>query len=445
MRELLWAVSEQLAALGPLLLTLATLWDGPAANRRALVAGACVGTLALIGAGVACWAWGLRTNALMLPIICALLVPLKMASGLSTGRLAFVVCAAALVASCYTHLAIIVDAYAVADTLSEARLAWPGMATQWALEVASTCVLWRFFRTSLPMLLESKAAGRRFWGSAWLVPALPLALGIAFVPTETQTLLTSRVGLGAACAVAVLAFLVFEACHLLCKMARNARQAELDAERLRRAEMLASQQRGLERRMDEARAARHDMRQHWAALHGLLEAGDTAGALAYVEQAAGARAVDEPLRWCANPAANAVLAHYLGKAYAAGVRLDVHAQLPERMPQTTTDVVVVLGNLLENAVLALEAVPEDGRSLTLRAQLRDDGWLVLAVDNPFATPVMEQPDGTFASTRHEGPALGVESVRMTAQATGGEARFEHAGGVFRASVLLGPSHVETDA
>lgn len=438
MTQLVWAVSEQLAALGPLLLTCAALWDAPGVRRRGLVGCACAGVAALLGAGVACWALGLPTNSLMLPVIAVLLVPLKLASGTSAGRFAFVVSAAALVASCYTHLAIIADAYAVADTLSELYLAWPGMAVQWALEVASTCVLWRFFRTSIPLLLASKAAGRRFWGTAWLVPALPLALGIVFVPTQTQTLLTSRVGQGAACVVVVLAFLVFETCHLLCKMARGARQAELDAERLRRAEMLAVQQRGLERRMDEARAARHDLRQHWAALGGMLEAGDASGALAYVRRAANSRAVDEPLRWCANPAANAVLAYYLEKAHELGARTDVRVQLPERLPQPTTDVVVVLGNLLENATLALADVPAGTRTLSVRAQLRGDGWLVVAVDNACATPVLRLPDGTFRSTRHEGPALGVESVRMTAEASGGEARFECAGGTFRASVLLGP-------
>lgn len=438
MTQLVWALSEQLAALGPLLLACAALWEGPGANRRGLVACASAGMAALLCAGVACWALGLPTNALMLPVIGVLLVPLKLASDTSAGCFAFVVSAASLVASCYTHLAIIADAFAVGDTLSELYLAWPGMAVQWALEAASTCALWRFFRTSIPELLASKAASRRVWATAWLIPALPLALGIVFVPTQTQTLLTSRVGQGAACVVLVLAFLVFETCHLLCKMARGAHQAELDAERLRRAEMLAVQQRGLERRMDEARAARHDLRQHWAALGGMLEAGDAAGALAYVRRAAASRAVDEPLRWCANPAANAVLAYYLAKARELKVRLDVRAQLPPSLPQSTTDVVVVLGNLLENATLALADAPEGTRTLSVRAQLRDDGWLVVAVDNACATPVLAQPDGTFRSTRHEGPALGVESVRMTAEASGGEARFECAGGTFRASVLLGP-------
>ena len=435
--QVAYAVSEQLFAVVPAALCVAACWDLPGASRRALIILLATFACLLVASGVACAALRLPSMTLMLPLCLFAVVALKLLSGLSLGPFAMLVATGGFIETAVSYLAIVVDAFVVGDSLSETYLAWPGMATSWALGVACLLGLWRFFRHRMPELLGSKAAGAQFWRLAWVVPALPCAMFVIFTPLETSTLLVRRVGASAAVAVLSSAVLVALYETLLWRMAHQSAELQLATERLHRAELLATQQRGLERRMAQARAARHDLRHHWQTVAALLEAGDVAGARAYVSDREGDRALVEPLRYCENAAVNAVLGYYLGQAIELGAQVDARVNLPATLPQGDGNAVVVLGNLLENAVLALADVPPAERVIKVRANLLEAGDMLVCVDNACATPVVRAADGSFVSTRHEGPAVGTASVRMTAEALGGEARFECDGPTFRASVLLG--------
>lgn len=436
---LAYAMSEALNIAPAVALGAMVAWSMPGSRHGALVGLTALAAALCALAGLACWSLGLSTDALLTPLSLALLAAFKPASGMSLGRYAFAAALCAFVASAVTLMSVIVDAVAVGDSLSELYLAWPGATAQWALWAAGLAALRRPASRSLPELLASPEATPRFWGLAWLPPAI-LALALDFFrPEHTETLLVNRVAPLAAIAVALFCLLMWLVCALMCSLVRQARREALALERARRAELLQSQAKSLEGRIDAARIARHDLRQHWRALGALAQAGDLDGVRAYVSGQLDATLGDAPLRLCENPALNSVAAHYVALARSLGAETDVRLKAPTSLAASEADAVVVLGNLLENATDALREQESGPKRLLVRAEQAPDGSLLVAVDNTCcASGAAPTSSGEWPSTKHPGMGLGIRSVQAAAAESDGEARFERREGMFAASVRLGP-------
>lgn len=99
-----------------------------------------------------------------------------------------------------------------------------------------------------------------------------------------------------------------------------------------------------------------------------------------------------------------------------------------------TDLSVLFGNLLENALEACRAESADGRKIIVHASV-DGGALCLTVDNTYTGNLRRLPDGALISTKHHGLGLGTKSVRSIAEKCGGICRFETKDGMFYASVM----------
>ena len=189
----------------------------------------------------------------------------------------------------------------------------------------------------------------------------------------------------------------------------------------------------LSERMDEARRARHDLRQHYGVLLSYADAGDFDAVRSYLEQFRQTPATETPLCYCANPTVNAVVVYYLDRARNAGAEISARLELPKVLPIPEAELAVLFGNLLENAVEAVERGTGGNPFLNLTAHA--DGMLVLTLDNSFSGPVREK-DGVLLSSKRDGLGLGTASVRAMVKARGGVTQFEPRNGVFRASVLL---------
>lgn len=189
----------------------------------------------------------------------------------------------------------------------------------------------------------------------------------------------------------------------------------------------------LSERMDEARRARHDLRQHYGVLLSYADAGDFDAVRSYLEQFRQTPATETSLCYCDNSTVNAVVVYYLDRARRAGAEISARLELPDALPVPDAELAVLFGNLLENAVEALERQSDGRRFLNLTA--RADGMLVLTLDNSFSGSARET-DGALLSSKRDGFGLGTASVQTMVKMRGGVAKFEPKDGTFRASVLL---------
>ena len=140
------------------------------------------------------------------------------------------------------------------------------------------------------------------------------------------------------------------------------------------------------------------------------------------------------ITFCENIAANIVLSHYAQEAERLGIAYSVVANIPASCPVEGHDLSVLFGNLLENAVDACVASKTTARSIVVRAVYKK-GSLCIAIDNTFDGKIMQDPDGTFSSTKHAGKGLGTVSVRTIASKYHGTCRFDWKDQMFYASVI----------
>lgn len=135
------------------------------------------------------------------------------------------------------------------------------------------------------------------------------------------------------------------------------------------------------------------------------------------------------------PTAESVISYYAMLARDCRIQFQVQVDYPDDCLVTVTDITVLLGNLLENAVEACRREEGRNRFIKLRVRRRNRWQLLILVDNSCAKTVLFE-GGTPQSSKREGAGIGISSICEIAGRYGGAARFEHKDGVFYASVYL---------
>ena len=184
--------------------------------------------------------------------------------------------------------------------------------------------------------------------------------------------------------------------------------------------------------MDEVRRMRHDLRHHRAAIAALIQSGDTSSLSEYLHSTA---SVDEMLPVTGNFAADSVLTYYIDAAKALGARMETDLVIGRKTPVSDSDLCVILGNLLENAVDAQEYVEAERRCIRVTARA-DESSLTLAVDNRF-DGTLNVKNGAYI-TRKEGGGhgIGISSVRAVCEKYGGVFQIETECDMFMAGVFI---------
>lgn len=185
----------------------------------------------------------------------------------------------------------------------------------------------------------------------------------------------------------------------------------------------------LTKSIEAARAARHDLRHHLAAMSAYLEQGDMDGLLVYLAEYRGQLPAENDLQVCGNYAVDVVVRYYLQQAKEAGAELDVKLELPADIGILDTDLIIVFGNLFENAAQSVAGQIDKRRFVSARCGI-EHGKLILTVDNSIGTESLRRKKSKTTS------GIGQTSVQSVAEKYHGTARFEQVGDVYRASVLL---------
>ena len=125
--------------------------------------------------------------------------------------------------------------------------------------------------------------------------------------------------------------------------------------------------------------------------------------------------------------------YYLERAVSLGIQADLRILPPHAWEEATPDLCLVLSNLLENGLEALER--EGGGWLRARS-ISASGYFSLVVGNSCTRP-LRTVNGRYLSSKSPGRfGVGLETVREVAERYGGQAEFTVRDGEFRASVFL---------
>ena len=178
---------------------------------------------------------------------------------------------------------------------------------------------------------------------------------------------------------------------------------------------------------------RHDFHHHLAVLYSLTREEEKLSS--YIEQLIAKIPTNKNLLICENYVLNAVAAYYYELAEEAKIDIKVSLLVPKTLESDTeTDLCVILGNLMENAVEACKRATSRKPFIRINSSLQGD-ILTITVDNSYSG-IIKKSDEAYLSSKHEGKGIGISSVMAAATKHGGNVRFEESEGVFKASVYL---------
>lgn len=271
------------------------------------------------------------------------------------------------------------------------------------------------------------------WRSLWLVPAtfcvffyynLYTNEGVLQYASDMRSLIFALVISAGSFFVTYLLLKLVETSSLTLRLRAENHQLALQT----------LQYQNLVDRMEETRRARHDLRQCMAVLETYLHEGDIGRLNAFVQQMCAVLPDQTQLFYCRRPALNALLGYYAGQAAQKRIAFEVQIEFPETDAVPDNDLVVLFGNLLENAVEACARQTEGARFIHLC--VRTQGQAVTVVLDNSCNPDSVHKKAVFLSSKRDGPGFGMSSVRKIAERYGGTAMFRQNGGVFQASVLF---------
>ena len=264
--------------------------------------------------------------------------------------------------------------------------------------------LWLNYLSSLPMLIYTLVYSLMIWIAAscigktryrltarqWLIFLFfPVSqtLGIIFVynsmfsiaPTAAQLYLLA--GILIVCVAADFA--------LLRTISDAGRKAELEATNRmleKQLNMQLSHYTALTSQYEINRRIRHDILHHVNTIQYLLANGQQQEATEYAGQFLAENQRGSQLGQCDNPVVDAFLYGRVKEAETRGVVVDPNVILPSELPVSNTDLIIVFGNLMDNAVEACAKV--ECPTIQINAHV-EKGYLVITESNP-AVPEPER-------------------------------------------------------
>lgn len=139
--------------------------------------------------------------------------------------------------------------------------------------------------------------------------------------------------------------------------------------------------------------------------------------------------------YCENRTVNYVISYYdtLCKRY--DISFETQLTVPQEKEHISdSDLCIIFGNLLENAIDACKAISEDNKFIEIKSTLHH-GLLTITMDNRFDGN-LTVIDGRIRSSKRNDFGIGLSSIQSIAKAHHGDAEFKADGNIFLSSVYF---------
>ena len=163
----------------------------------------------------------------------------------------------------------------------------------------------------------------------------------------------------------------------------------------------------------------HDYKKQLSTLQELMKSGDIDTAIELTEKLTKSIAVEASEINVGHPVINAVLnqQYRVAKGKNIGMTFSVSELRDVRL--TDDDIVVLLGNLLENAIHECEKITAEGKVASISVKfVKASGKVILNVRNPVREKV-EIVDNKVVTPSHEGHGIGLSNVEAVTEKNGG--------------------------
>lgn len=178
---------------------------------------------------------------------------------------------------------------------------------------------------------------------------------------------------------------------------------------------------------------RHDTRHHLSVLRTLIQQGETDKSLEYLNEVS--QTYDDTVikTYCKNEMVNSVLSIYNTRFEEQRIRWDVQVRIGEKLPCSEMMFCAILSNVLENALHAVQELPQKKRLIQLSLSEKSGHLLLMAKNTVRNAPVFN--DGVPVTER-SGHGLGARSIVYYVEKLNGQYQFFMENGDFVVRIIL---------
>lgn len=187
------------------------------------------------------------------------------------------------------------------------------------------------------------------------------------------------------------------------------------------------------------RILRHDLKDRLIALNVLLEENRTEDARKEIQKMLKENSLNgHGIAESGNLVLDALVNYKYAIALSDGIRMECRLEVPADLFVEGTDLCIILGNLLDNALEAVQKLPPGSEKwINLFVKLTK-GTLLITIENPYFGKIITNSHGKIRSSKTGDHGIGLLSVERTLAKYDGEMAISYKEQIFRTSVILFP-------
>lgn len=192
----------------------------------------------------------------------------------------------------------------------------------------------------------------------------------------------------------------------------------------------------INRSLSEIRALKHDMKNHLLYIDSLYQTEGGKQARGYLRSVLQQMEGDRRQISSGNFIVDSISNLKLKEIHKTGADVRTDVAIPKELNILAYDLIVILGNLFDNAIIALEKMGK-GPKLFSFAVKESKGTLMVFMDNSFDGRIREEKGRLLTLKKEQGEhGMGLNNIRRIVDKYGGEMEVSYAGDTFSVFLIL---------
>ena len=280
-----------------------------------------------------------------------------------------------------------------------------------------------------------KTDNRRQWRQAWIIPIIFSIVSLAYCENNfeitymrfNQVIARFTLSIG----VVIVSVMQFSNMNTEEKFVRAEEKAKRSKMLI---DMKSEQYNMITEKIEKTRKSRHDIHHHINVVYQLAKENKIEQLIEYLEEYNKIYSTKEPMVYCNNSTVDAILNHYILLAKDNGIEVQLNVALPEELKIRDTDLCIVIGNLLENAIEASEK--EENKRIKLRIN-RSNEYICMLVSNLYNGEIKKGHSGYYSRKREfKDTGIGLSSVSAVVEKYDGRMEVDHTNGEFNVFIMM---------